>query len=33
MNTWILGTALARLLPTSAVVLSEPPNSRLVDRE
>jgi hypothetical protein len=30
MNTWILDTAIARLLSTSAVVLTEPPNSQMV---
>jgi hypothetical protein len=30
MNTWILDTAIARLLSTNAVVLTEQPNSRVV---
>ena len=30
MNTWILDTAIARLLSTNAVVLTEPPNSQIV---
>jgi hypothetical protein len=30
MNTWILDTAIARLLSTSAVVLTEQPNSQMV---
>src|SRR5882762_18488 len=30
MNTWILDTAIARLLSTNAVVLTEPPNSQMV---
>jgi hypothetical protein len=33
MNTWILDTALARLLSTTAVVLTEQPNSRIVHQE
>ena len=30
MNTWIFDTAIARLLSTNAVVLTEPPNSQIV---
>jgi len=30
MNTWILDTAIARLLSTNAVVLTELPNSQMV---
>ena len=30
MNTWIFDTAIARLLSTNAVVLTEPPNSQMV---
>src|SRR5882762_11048768 len=30
MNTWILDTAIARLLSTNAVVLTEPPNAQMV---
>ncbi len=30
MNTWILDTAIARLLSTNAVVLTESPNSQIV---
>ena len=30
MNTWILDTAIARLLSSNAVVLTEPPNSQVV---
>jgi hypothetical protein len=30
MNTWILDTAIARLLSTNAVLLTEPPNSQIV---
>jgi hypothetical protein len=30
MNTWILDTAIARLLSTNAVVLTEQPNSQMV---
>jgi len=32
MNTWILDTAIARLLSTNAVVLTEQPNSQMVDK-
>jgi len=32
MNTWILDTAIARLLSTNAVVLTEPPNSGMVGK-
>jgi hypothetical protein len=32
MNTWILDTAIARLLSTNAVVLTEPPNSQIVGK-
>jgi len=30
MNTWILDAAIARLLSTNAVVLTEQPNSQMV---
>jgi hypothetical protein len=30
MNTWILDTAIARLLSTNAVVLAEQPNAQMV---
>jgi hypothetical protein len=30
MNTWILDTALVRLLSMDAVMLTEPPNSQMV---
>jgi hypothetical protein len=30
MNTWILDTAIARLLSTNALVLTEPPHPRMV---
>jgi hypothetical protein len=30
MNTWVLDTAIARLLSTNAVVLTEPLNSQMV---
>ena len=30
MNTWILDTAIARLLSTNAVVSTEQPNSQMV---
>jgi hypothetical protein len=30
MNTWILDTAIARLLSTNAVVLTEQPNAQMV---
>src|ERR1022692_5339615 len=32
MNTWILDTAIARLLSTNAVVLTGPPNSQMVGK-
>jgi len=32
MNTWILDTAIARLLSTNAVVLTEQPNSQMVGK-
>jgi len=32
MNTWILDTAIARLLSTNALVLTEPPHSQMVDQ-
>jgi len=32
MNTWILDTAIARLLSTNALVLTEPPHSQTVDQ-
>jgi hypothetical protein len=33
MNTWILDTVIARLLSTSAVVLTEQPNSQMVGKQ
>jgi hypothetical protein len=30
MNTWILDTAIARVLSANAVVLTKPPNSQMV---
>src|ERR1700681_1765764 len=32
MNTWILDTAIARLLSTNAVVLTEQPNAQMVGK-
>jgi len=32
MNTWTLDTAIARLLSTNAVVLTEPPNYQMVGK-
>jgi len=32
MNTWILDTAMARLLSTNASVLTEQPNSQMVGK-
>ena len=33
MNTWVLDTAIARLLSTNAVVLTEQPNSQMVGKQ
>ena len=32
MNTWMLDSAIARLLSTNAVVLTEQPNSQMVGK-